>query len=177
MFDSGALRLVVLGLIAEEPRHGYDIIRGLKGGFRAPTARAPDRSIRSCKCWRRLALLGDAAHAMLPHQGQGANTTIEDAATLAGLIAGDPQNLDAAFDVYDRMRRARTRKIQRASWTGNHALHAPDGPDWERRNERVARFPDLFGWIHEFHACEAVQSWVQARRRDLAEAQAASDRL
>ena len=29
MFDQGALRLVVLGLIAEEPRHGYDIIKAL----------------------------------------------------------------------------------------------------------------------------------------------------
>jgi DNA-binding PadR family transcriptional regulator len=30
MFDPGALRLVVLGLIAEEPRHGYDIIKALE---------------------------------------------------------------------------------------------------------------------------------------------------
>ena len=35
--------------------------------------------------WSRgpVVLLGDAAHAMLPHQGQGANQTIEDAAVLA----------------------------------------------------------------------------------------------
>jgi 2-polyprenyl-6-methoxyphenol hydroxylase-like FAD-dependent oxidoreductase len=31
-------------------------------------------------------ILGDAAHAMLPHHGQGANTTIEDAITLAELL-------------------------------------------------------------------------------------------
>jgi hypothetical protein len=31
----GALRLVVLGLIAEEPRHGYDMIRLLKARFQA----------------------------------------------------------------------------------------------------------------------------------------------
>jgi len=40
MFDSGALRLVVLGLIAEEPRHGYDIIKALEertGGFYSPS--------------------------------------------------------------------------------------------------------------------------------------------
>ena len=34
-------------------------------------------------------LLGDAAHAMLPHQGQGANQTIEDAAVLAAELDGE----------------------------------------------------------------------------------------
>ena len=37
-------------------------------------------------CRGRAVLLGDAAHAMLPHHGQGANTTIEDAITLAEFL-------------------------------------------------------------------------------------------
>jgi 2-polyprenyl-6-methoxyphenol hydroxylase-like FAD-dependent oxidoreductase len=39
--------------------------------------------------WSRgpVVLLGDAAHAMLPHQGQGASQTIEDAAVLASELA------------------------------------------------------------------------------------------
>ena len=41
-----------------------------------------------------LVLLGDAAHAMLPHYGQGANQTIEDAFVLA-------QELGTAGDVLD----------------------------------------------------------------------------
>jgi DNA-binding PadR family transcriptional regulator len=41
LFDSGALRLVVLGLIAEEPRHGYDIIRGLKARFQGTYSPSP----------------------------------------------------------------------------------------------------------------------------------------
>ena len=32
--------------------------------------------------------MGDAAHAMVPHQGQGANQTIEDAIVLADCLAG-----------------------------------------------------------------------------------------
>ncbi len=40
MFGSGELRLVLLKLIADEPRHGYDLIRaieGLTGGDYAPS--------------------------------------------------------------------------------------------------------------------------------------------
>lgn len=41
MFDSGALRLVVLGLIAEEPRHGYDIIKALEAKFQGAYTPSP----------------------------------------------------------------------------------------------------------------------------------------
>jgi DNA-binding PadR family transcriptional regulator len=41
MFDSGALRLLVLGLIAEEPRHGYDIIRVLRERFQGSYSPSP----------------------------------------------------------------------------------------------------------------------------------------
>lgn len=41
MFDPGALRLVVLGLIAEEPRHGYDIIKALEALFQGSYSPSP----------------------------------------------------------------------------------------------------------------------------------------
>jgi DNA-binding PadR family transcriptional regulator len=41
MFDAGALRLMVLGLIAEEPRHGYDIIKALKARFQGSYSPSP----------------------------------------------------------------------------------------------------------------------------------------
>ncbi|MBL8581112.1 MAG: PadR family transcriptional regulator [Rhizobiaceae bacterium] len=41
MFDPGALRLVVLGLIAEEPRHGYDIIKALEARFQGAYSPSP----------------------------------------------------------------------------------------------------------------------------------------
>ena len=40
MFDGGELRLVLLKLIADEPRHGYDLIREIEeltGGAYAPS--------------------------------------------------------------------------------------------------------------------------------------------
>jgi 2-polyprenyl-6-methoxyphenol hydroxylase-like FAD-dependent oxidoreductase len=60
-------------------------------------------------------LLGDAAHAMTPDLGQGANQAIEDAATLTRLLepfATRPApEVGAALDAYDRLRRARTQPI------------------------------------------------------------------
>jgi len=41
MFDAGALRLVTLGFIAEEPRHGYDIIKGLHRQFQGAYSPSP----------------------------------------------------------------------------------------------------------------------------------------
>src|SRR5262249_36265646 len=111
--------------------------------------------------WRRgrVVLLGDAAHAMLPHHGQGANTTIEDAITLAELLAHvDPDNIDAALDRYQLLRRARTRKIQRSSWVTNHALHLRDGAALVDRDARVQRFPEDFGWIHDFDAIKSIDA-------------------
>jgi 2-polyprenyl-6-methoxyphenol hydroxylase-like FAD-dependent oxidoreductase len=62
-----------------------------------------------------VAVLGDAAHAMTPNLGQGANQAIEDAVVLAAVSdpAGDPA---AALAAYDRQRRPRTQRVARAAW-------------------------------------------------------------
>ena len=41
LFDSGALRLVTLGLIDEAPRHGYEIIKALKDRFQGAYSPSP----------------------------------------------------------------------------------------------------------------------------------------
>jgi salicylate hydroxylase len=73
----------------------------------------------------RLALLGDAAHAMLPHMGQGANQAIEDAMALATLL-GDASAADVP-DVlvhFQQLRRDRTARIQRLSRSNGVAFDA-----------------------------------------------------
>jgi len=106
----------------------------------------------------RVVLLGDAAHAMLPHHGQGANTTLEDAFTLAALVAAaDGGDLEPVLASYQRLRRARTRQIARSSWDTNALLHLrDDDPDLPRRDEKMRRFADDFGWIHEFDTEQAL---------------------
>ena len=110
-------------------------------------------------------ILGDAAHAMLPHHGQGANTTIEDAITLAELLPGTAlDGLGPMLAKYQSLRRARTRKIQRSSWITNSLLHLPDGPQLAERDQRVARFPEDFGWIHQFDALQTAHDATQTQR-------------
>ena len=116
-------------------------------------------TVRPLLWWSRgrAVLLGDSAHAMLPHHGQGANTTIEDAITLAELLTtATPNGLQPVLDRYQSLRRARTRKIQRSSRVTNDLLHLPDGPALADRDRGASKFPEDFGWIHEFDALQAV---------------------
>jgi salicylate hydroxylase len=102
----------------------------------------------------RAVLIGDAAHTMLPHQGQGANQAIEDAFVLARCIAEAPAGEHAAaFARYQRRRRARTRLIQRSSLDTSPLLHLPDGPAASARDIGLERYPERFGWIHSHDAC------------------------
>jgi salicylate hydroxylase len=57
--------------------------------------------------------LGDAAHAMLPHLGQGACQAIEDGVALSVLLERhDPADVPDILPQYEKMRRARTDVVQ-----------------------------------------------------------------
>ncbi|WP_425839365.1 FAD-dependent monooxygenase [Streptomyces fractus] len=106
----------------------------------------------------RVTLLGDAAHALVPHHGQGANQSIEDAIVLTdcltdALAAGE--DWEPARLRYQERRLERTRKVQVASITTADVLHLPDGARADARNGRLGA-PDVWerhlAWIHEYAA-------------------------
>ncbi|KAJ4347346.1 uncharacterized protein N0V89_011287 [Didymosphaeria variabile] len=65
----------------------------------------------------RLALLGDAAHPFLPHQGQGAGVAIEDAAALSVVLplGTKPDEIAERLKLYEEIRMERANKIQEFS--------------------------------------------------------------
>jgi salicylate hydroxylase len=64
----------------------------------------------------RLTLLGDAAHPMLPHLGQGANQSIEDGMALATILArASRARVPAALLAYEQLRRERVAAVQRGA--------------------------------------------------------------
>ena len=109
----------------------------------------------------RITLIGDAAHAMVPHHGQGANQSIEDAIVLADcLMDGLEQGAgwDRARQRYQEIRAERVRRVQITSLATADALHLPDGPLAEERNARFAAedfWQRSLAWIHEHVAADA----------------------
>lgn len=76
-----------------------------------------------------VALLGDAAHSMLHHQGQGANTAIQDAAGLAGALL-EADSVKEALTLYQETRKPVTDKLQfisRQGWTEDEVHDAFPG--------------------------------------------------
>ncbi|KAJ5767762.1 hypothetical protein N7533_000345 [Penicillium manginii] len=80
----------------------------------------------------KLALIGDAAHPMLPHQGQGAAQAFEDAAALAGVLTTNitPEQLSHRLDMYNKIRYSHAVTVMMMSRTNDerraemlHELH------------------------------------------------------
>ncbi|HQZ14125.1 MAG TPA: FAD-dependent monooxygenase [Devosia sp.] len=69
-----------------------------------------------------IGLVGDAAHAMLPFQAQGAAMAIEDAAILAPLLMTEP-NAESAFARYQALRRPRVDRVRKISQSNGFAFH------------------------------------------------------
>jgi 2-polyprenyl-6-methoxyphenol hydroxylase-like FAD-dependent oxidoreductase len=69
-----------------------------------------------CRRWfsGRLVLLGDAAHAMPPNLGQGANSALVDGVVLAEELARAP-SVKVALARYDKRRRPLTRRVQKTA--------------------------------------------------------------
>lgn len=78
----------------------------------------------------RVALTGDACHAMRPYMAAGGAMAIEDAMILARAIERFGENdLERAFALYERVRIPRVGEVQRIS-IENSWLHGPTETDW-----------------------------------------------
>ena len=86
----------------------------------------------------RLTLLGDAAHPMLPHLGQGANQAIEDGMALATILArANLETVATALLAYEGLRRERVGSIQRGA-RENGLRYDSANPDLGVRDAQIA---------------------------------------
>jgi salicylate hydroxylase len=100
----------------------------------------------------RLALLGDAAHPMLPHVGQGANQAIEDAVALATVLSRTNRaSIRRALLVYESLRRERTARVQRSARV-NGARYDASGGDLVARDRQLAAQAQERAWIWNYDA-------------------------
>jgi salicylate hydroxylase len=148
----------------------------LRAAFASPAWPAPARMmIGAVDDWRKfalftvpenfqwtdgaIALLGDAAHAMLPFAAQGAGMAIEDAAVLANCLAGCEQSglpIAAALQRYARLRRARVARIQRVA-RRNGTIYHLTGPlalarDLTIKTLGANRLLARQNWIYDWRA-------------------------
>ncbi|KAJ9112604.1 hypothetical protein QFC19_000624 [Naganishia cerealis] len=106
--------------------------------------------------WRqgRVTLLGDAAHASLPHNGSGASMAIEDAYVLSGLLAMPQctrETVDEFLQVYEEIRRPRGLRQQlHACETGEMFEYATD--KWGSDTEAIAKeMLSRTDWIWDYN--------------------------
>lgn len=116
----------------------------------------------------RIALLGDAAHAMTPNLGQGGGQAMEDAATIAALLApfaGSatvPEGaIAAALARYDELRLKRTQSITWRSRTVGRLAHAPGSRltgirDFLLRATPPAAMRKQLAWIQDWRPPSSV---------------------
>ena len=99
--------------------------------------------------YQNVIVIGDAAHAMLPHQGAGAGQGLEDALILANLLA-DPdltaQNIKLVSKIYEDIRLDRAIKVQQTSHESGeiYELYSPNYQDFKAVGEHLAH---RFDWL------------------------------
>lgn len=100
----------------------------------------------------RITLLGDAAHPMLPHMGQGANQSIEDAFALAVLLEGaNATDPEPVLKTYEQIRQERTTRIQLGS-RENGRRYDSTYKDLETRDQELKAQRDFRAWLYDYDA-------------------------
>jgi len=112
----------------------------------------------------RIALMGDAAHAMLPYHASGAGQSIEDAWVLARSLQVGRSAPTEALRRYEKLRIDRANRMVRHSREAEGWYHLADAEKVAQRNARFRKKNDAFGdgitpeqhWLYSYDAEKAV---------------------
>jgi salicylate hydroxylase len=111
----------------------------------------------------RLLLLGDAAHAMLPHLGQGANQGIEDGVALAIFLEGRTQTtFPISCRQYEKFRRERTDLVQ-AEARKNGLRYDSRSGSLEERDKEIASSAVFRKWLYDYDVEKAALAYLRRK--------------
>ncbi|KAM0751647.1 FAD/NAD(P)-binding domain-containing protein [Meredithblackwellia eburnea MCA 4105] len=120
------------------------------------------RDIDALESWNfgKVLLIGDAAHAVTPHIGQGCNIAIEDAEALSFLLRnvskGDPKALSTAFATFEKYRKPRASYVQKTSRAAGGFLDPEEA-------KQIGPFnPQEFGKI--IYSYTGFENFIQSER-------------
>jgi len=104
----------------------------------------------------RITLMGDAAHPMVPHVGQGAGQAIEDGFTLAVLLEGcRADDVAGRLKLYETLRLERTRKVQALARAAGK-LYRSEHQNLSERAQRMREWMAQGTWVFEHDAEKAA---------------------
>ncbi|WP_291217545.1 3-hydroxybenzoate 6-monooxygenase [Hydrogenophaga sp.] len=110
----------------------------------------------------RVTLLGDAAHPTTQYMAQGACMAIEDAVTLGEALRAHGNDIEQAFDLYQRSRVARTARIVLSSREMGRIYHAKGVERLVRndlwRGRSPERFYDAMEWLYGWNVENCLAS-------------------
>lgn len=108
----------------------------------------------------RLTLLGDAAHPMLPHLGQGANQAIEDGMALSILLAQtDKASVPGALLAYEKLRRERVAEVQLgARQNGLRVDSMSEYADLDMRDAELAAHAEFRKHLYAYDVVPAAEA-------------------
>jgi salicylate hydroxylase len=102
----------------------------------------------------RVALLGDAAHPVLPFLAQGAALAIEDSAMLGALLGDSQADIAQSFRIYEEKRRGRVRQVQDHARRNGRIYHAGGliafGRDRVIRHLGPEGMTERYAWLYGY---------------------------
>lgn len=117
----------------------------------------------------RVILMGDAAHAMVPHQGAGAGQGLEDAAFLMHLLS-DPhlrvEHLASVSDIYQNIRLPRACQVQRTSLESGeiYELYSTEYANFAQIGQHLAH---RFDWLWQHDLMQEIHQAKKTLQQEM----------